>query len=549
MVKTKIEIEEMLKRADRLNRLDSYVAELINTNPTETVTSQIFDVQGVLSSSYIRVLDRGVVYNTASGQVAPIPSNNTTCVYKDVTRNILYVGTATAGVWEFNLTTKVGKVYNTAGGATSGQQIQSNVIRSISKDETMNMLYVGTDAGIWYLSGAGAGGRITTLTAFIGQALPSNSLRSIMAFHSGGNSNLYVGTDSGVWTYNGTTDVGKVFNTVGGAGAGSQLPNNAVSSIDYDSTNGILYAGTAAGIWQYTVGTDTGKVYNFAGGAGVGQQLNSNTVLCVHKDSINNILYAGTDSGMWQYTVGTDAGKRYNTFTGAGSGLQLPNDYVTSVFKDTSRNIVYASTFDVVAMIPVSGVWVYNIASDTGGVFTTGTNVNGSSLPSNRTNFVVSDITRNVIYVATIGGVWQYAYLANVNYNGTQTRTVTYQQFTTDILNEPIMIDHIRLMCSDSTQLTKPIKLYYYTPTGKVESKYYSTLNNRMATDGDNTIIDINLPKPIVFGSENYFALDILPSTTVFFSIFYRQINKWELLNNIIGFRDNQFDSENSKTL
>lgn len=70
-----------------------------------------------------------------------------------------------------------------------------------------------------------------------------------------------------------------------------------------------------------------------------------------------------------------------------------------------------------------------------------------------------------------------------------------------------------------------------------------------MATDGDQTVLDINLPKPIAFGAENYFALDILPSTTVFFTVFYRQVNKWELLNNIIGFRDNQFDSENSKSL
>lgn len=548
MVKTKVELEEMMKRADRLNRLDSYVAELINTNPTETVTSQIFDINGILSSSYLRALDRGTVYNTASGQVAPIPSYNVTCTYKDSARNILYAGTD-AGVWAFNLTTKVGKVYNTAGGATSGVQLQSNNITSISKDETANILVVGTDAGIWLLTSAGVGSRITTLTVVVGDALPSNTISSIKAIHAGVNSNLYVGTSAGVWTYTSSTNTGKVFNAAGGAGVGSQLPNNAVSSVDYDSTNGILYAGTGAGVWQYTVATDTGKIYNFAGGAGVGQQLNSNTVLCVHKDSLNNILYAGTDSGMWQYTVGTDTGKRYNTLTGAGSGYQLPNDYVKSIFKDTSRDIVYAATFDVVAMIPVSGVWVYNIASDTGGVFTTGTNVNGSSLPINRTNFVVSDITRNVIYVATTLGVWQYAYISNLNYNGTQLRTVTYQQFTTDVLNEPIIIDHIRLMCSDSTQLTKPIKLYYYTPNGKVESKYYSTLINRMATDGDQTVLDINLPKPIAFGAENYFALDILPSTTVFFTVFYRQVNKWELLNNIIGFRDNQFDSENSKSL
>lgn len=546
MVKTKIEIEEMLKRADRLNRLDSYVAELINNNQYDTVNSKIFDVQSILNGSYLVALDRGTVYNTTSGQVAPIPSNTATCVYKDVARNILYVGTSAAGVWEYNLTTRVGKIYNTAGGATSGQQLQSNVIRSISKDETMNMLYVGTDAGIWYLSGAGAGGRITTLTAVIGQALPSNSLRSIMAVHSGLNSNLYVGTDAGVWTYNGTTDVGKVFNTAGGAGVGDQLPHNYTPSVFYDATNSILYAATSAGMWQYTVGTDTGKAYTNAGGAGVGDQLPNNITKSVFKDVSNGIVYVGTLGGVWQYTISTDTGKKYTIAGGATNGSQLPINTVYSVFKDSTNDILYAGT--------TAGVWEYNVATDTGKVYNpSGGASHGSQLPINSVSGLYKDETRNVLYVsmngATIGGVWQYAYISNLNYNGTQTRTVTYSQFTTDVLNEPIMIDHIRLMCSDSTQFNKPIKLYYSTPNGRVESKYYSTMINRMATDGDNTIIDINLPKPIVFGSENYFALDILPSTTVFFSIFYRQINKWELLNNIIGFRDNQFDSENSKNL
>lgn len=348
MVKTKVELEEMLKRADRLNRLDSYVAELINSNPYDTVNSKIFDINGVLTNSISNRLDRGVVYNMASGQVVPLPSNDINCLFKDSTNNILYVGT-TAGLWQYNLTTRVGKVYNTAGGAEFGVQLPNNNVISIVKDIINNVVYVGTNGGgLWvYYCGLKYGRVFDSMDIFIGDPIPSDIILSL-SLSSNTAHNVVLGTSAGVWkgtVANVALNTGKLFDAAGGAGVGDQLPNNLVYGISCDISLNTLYAATNAGVWQYNITTDTGKVYNTAGGAGAGQQLTSNSTRCIVKDSINNILYVGTLAfGIWQYNVATDTGIRYRTTGGATNGVQLPDDGIRSLSKDESDNILYVGT-------------------------------------------------------------------------------------------------------------------------------------------------------------------------------------------------------------
>jgi hypothetical protein len=500
-----------------------------------------------LSSSYIRVLDRGAVYNTASGQVVALPNNSTTDIFKDSTRNILYVATYGGGVWEYNLTTRVGKVYNTAGGVLGGNQLPENNVLSITKDVTNNILYVGTETkGVWvYYINSNYGRTFDNMDVFVGDNIPSNQINAI-SITSNTAYNIALGTSAGVWVgtvANVALNNGKLYNAAGGVGGGSNIPDDNALGLFCDIASTALYTavGNTGGIWILNTTTNIGSIIDSTTIV-VGDSLPLSDVYNIQKDLTNGFLYASTKFGLWRYKISTNTGKIFNTAGGATNGSQVPSNQISNSFVDEVNGIVYAGTD--------SGLWEYNTLTDTGKVYnTTSGAAHGSQLPNNVINGIFKDTTRNVVYAATSAGVWQYIYISNIIYDGTQTRTVTYQQFTTDVLNEPIMIDHIRLMCSDASQFNKPIKLYYTTPNGKVESKYYSTLINRMATDGDQTVLDINLPKPIAFGSENYFALDILPSTTIFFSVFYRQVNKWELLNNIISFRDNQFDSENSKTL
>lgn len=538
MVNDKKQLERMMRWSDFLGKQGSFVGEFVNENVYDTITAEIFNLTNVLGNTYLRVLDRGVVYNTTSGQVAPLPDNIATCVYKDVSRNILYVGTTSAGVWEYNLTTKVGKVYNTTGGATSGQQLQSNTITSISKDETANILVVGTDSGIWLLYSGGGGSRITTLTAVLDDALPSDNIRTVQAVHFMTSFQIYVATASGVWVYTASANSGKLYNTAGGAGAGSQLPSNDVNSVFYDSVNSILYAATSlivnGGIWVLSGGV--GSIINNATVV-VGDNLPSDDVYCIAKDISNNILYAGTSLGTWAYTIGTNTGKLFNTAGGAANGSQLPSNNNRSIFIDETNNILYVGT-------QMSGVWEYNVDTDTGKVYNTVSGASqGSQLPNNTVIHIEKDLTRNVLYVSTSAGLWQYAYLSNINYNGTQLRTVTYSEFVTSISTQPIIIYHLRLTCQTSnSQLWKPLMLYYNTPTGLVKSSFYSTIKNRLATDADQTVIDIYLDKPIVFTKDNYFKFDILPSTTVFFTVYYKQLDRSGLLSEIIKLRDPEED-------
>jgi len=267
-----------------------------------------------------------------------------------------------------------------------------------------------------------------------------------------------------------------------------QLPDNNVVSIYKDIVNNMFYAATSAGLWELDVAMDFGKIYNTLGGAGNGSQVPADAILFVFKDEVDGFLYAGSGLGLWEYNTTTDTGKTYNTSSGAAHGSQLPSNQINAFYKDAQRNILYTCVYGF--------------------------------------------------------GIWQYAYISNIRYTGSTVRTVTYSQFVTDIITQPIIITEIKLMCTNPAQFDKPITLYYSTPYGAVRSFYYSSLASRFATDGDNTVLDIHLDKPIVFSKDNYFKMDILPANTIYFTVYYKQMSREGLMKEMVTFVENGFEEE-----
>lgn len=210
---------------------------------------------------------------------------------------------------------------------------------------------------------------------------------------------MYVGANGGFWIYNMDTGAGVSVPLGSGAVSGAQLPNTA-QAIYKDLTHNMLWVGTFNGLWQLNLTTNFGKLYTIAGGAANGQQLPGNDIQSVFIDEANNILYAGTAAGgMWRYNIATDTGKVFSPAGGAANGEQIPAFFITSFAKDLPANILYAGT--------LGGIWRYDENTSTGKVFSTVSGA-GSGQQLNNANVRQVFLSENFLHAATDGGIWEY---------------------------------------------------------------------------------------------------------------------------------------------
>ena len=108
------------------------------------------------------------------------PTGITRTVFFDNTYEILYVGFMTNGVYQYDTKFGVGEHLSAAiPFTTNGVEIPNDPVRKIYKDETKNKIYVSsTTNGIWSYNLANGKGKIfNTLSGVTyGSNLPSNNL-------------------------------------------------------------------------------------------------------------------------------------------------------------------------------------------------------------------------------------------------------------------------------------------------------------------------------------------------------------------------------------
>jgi ligand-binding sensor domain-containing protein len=96
--------------------------------------------------------DTGLVINdtTPITSGVPMPEPYLIAITIDPVNQILWVGTDSYGVWEYQITIDEGRVYNATGGQSQGSGVPSNNIQSLYYDATNQLLWAGTrGGGVW----------------------------------------------------------------------------------------------------------------------------------------------------------------------------------------------------------------------------------------------------------------------------------------------------------------------------------------------------------------------------------------------------------------
>ena len=297
-----------------------------------------------------------------------------------------------------------GKLFNTSEGAGSGVQLPTIIVNSAVLNKTTNFYFVSTQSGIWvYDITNDIGSLITTSTSVTGDALPDNHTVGLSIDET--NNILFVATVSGVWKYNISTNTGTAYTTASGVSAGDNLPANNTAYLVFDSNNNRLFASSALFLWQLDINTNTGLDLTTVP---FGDNYPTGTNNTIHYDLVNDLLFVGLGGGinrLYQYNPATTTGKIFSTIAGAGSGDQMPSGIVTYQITQIG-NSIYVPTYN-------TGIWIYNIATDTGSLLNTLTSVTGEALPDNivYTCKYVSD--NDKLYVSSGNKLWSLVITSN----------------------------------------------------------------------------------------------------------------------------------------
>jgi len=291
----------------------------------------------------------GKKFTTLGGAGAgnQLPNNDVRYIRLDRTNNVIYAATFGGGIWKYDVTTDTGSIYNAAGGAGFGNQLPHNNCNACDFDQGNLILYVATaGGGVWQYDVGTDTGTVwnAAYAPATGDKLPNDICVGIDIDEV--NNLLWVTTTlHGAWRYNVTTDDGKKFTTLTGAANGSQLPTDNCLGVKADPVNSYVWIGTNGnGLWQYNTATDTGAVFNMAGGSGSGDQIAGNVVRRIAVDVTNNIIYCATLFGGWRYDVTNDKGLRYRTTFTVNSGVTVPDNNASSVYWDNTLNIFHLGT-------------------------------------------------------------------------------------------------------------------------------------------------------------------------------------------------------------
>lgn len=141
-----------------------------------------------------------------------------------------------------------------------------------------------------------------------------------------------------------------------------------------------------------------GKIFTTTQGAANGDQLQDNNIAHSNYNKTTNILYVATASGLWIYNVNTDTGSIINISTSV-LGDALPSDNLYFIEIDETNNILYIGHG--------LGMWIYNVNTNTGKSYIVGSGVSfGDNIPGTCRQVAV-DFDNNILYAAGINYLWK----------------------------------------------------------------------------------------------------------------------------------------------
>lgn len=454
------------------------------------------------------------------------------------------------------------KLYNTSGGAGSGDQLPSDQILYSAFNPTTNIYYgILTDFGIWaYNATTDSAVLIDNSTPVNGDPLPNDLLYDITLDVT--NNILYVGhaaSGGGFWKYDINTNTGFNYDSSGGVSAGDNVPSLAYT-LTFDSSNNILWIAGSGYTWKLDIATNTGtELTNVASGDDF-----AGTAISSYYDTDNDLFFVGTfSSGLYKYDPSDDSGLIYNTSGGAGSGDQLPDNDVR--FQMTKKdNSLYVPTLG-------GGIWVYNIVTDFGSIINTSTVFNGDNLPDNEVYSCEYSSFTNKLYVGSDDKLWTLDFSTNTGtidtstvrpvypswsliYNNGQlwdstvggglyryieftfptfssgsNEGVTYDYIIEALKSRPIKISKIIYQSNNADQLNNILKSVYESITG---SKTEYTINFRNYTDPElpYLTVHIELEEGIIADVDRFLEMYIEGNTSVNFIFEYCQVETEEII-------------------
>lgn len=466
-----------------------------------------------------------------------------------------------------------GILFTTVGGAENGIQMPSiGGVNGAAHDTVNNVYYIPIQFGGIYVYDAKTktGSLIDTGTVITGTKLPTENVSDIAIDLA--NNIIYAGTTSGVWKYDISNNTGKVYNNAGGAASGTQLPNDFATSVEYDSANHFLWvAGNGASfVWRLNLANEEG--YNASANA-VGEAYNgAANARTIFVDTKRNQLIVGTTShGLWFYNIAGNTGLVFNAVGGATNGTQLPSNDIKWQMDITPDGVLYVPTY--------SGIWKYNINTDTGTVISDATAFNGDDLPNNSiiscyyvvetnslhvgilnwvwvldldTDTGTTGIAHNTgdaipvgsfVYISYYNRVYLYATLNNgvwifiekdqtivgVNSGITASNAGSYESIVESIKAQPIAINKIIYQCDNDVQKANSIKIVGSDINGDRKSYFINLIKHTDAIH-PYPIIPIELKQDIILDHKSYIQMNVEGNTDVNLIFEGKQYNPKSLL-------------------
>ena len=466
----------------------------------------------------------------------------------------------------------VGKQYTTGGGAGSGVQLPTNLIEDGFLDTVNNILYIATifTGGIWiYDIDSDIGSIIDSSTVVIGDALPSDAIFNITKDIV--NNTIYVVHGAiGVWKYNISTNTGTNYTTSSGVSSGDNLPGTP-SYLTFDTTNNFLWVAGSAYIWRLNSANNGEDVTSTVSGTAYP----NDNVRSIHYNESHNLVFVGKQTkGLYRYDISADSGQIYNPSGGAGNGDQIPSNRVNFQIGENGA-IIYVPTD--------TGIWIYNIATDTGSIINTATIVTGDSLPSNNVItchysdwdgklYVGATVTwsynpstnmgadlgtatsgdnrqagasRFTIYYRGIlwdalgtGGIWNWIEFivpefTDIVIQSEEGNQVSYDYITRDVQTSPIKISKITFTSENSLQKFNTLTHLIQTPRGG-EITYQVHFSNYVNPLLPFKQIHIDLEDSLLIDYENFMQIPIEANTCIQLIMEYTQKQPIDLLEELI---------------
>jgi signal transduction histidine kinase/ligand-binding sensor domain-containing protein/AraC-like DNA-binding protein len=195
-------------------------------------------------------------------------------------------------------------------------------VNSLLYDNQRNMLWVGTEGALYFLTPSG-----TTYSVNAVSALSGNSVKSLAEDSVG---NIIIGTDNGLYIYDGTRTVCYTHDSR----IDSSLSNNVVWCV-YADRNNTIWAGTEYNV-SITKNSKNYDVYPLSLLTGRGD---GNQIYEIYRDSNNNLWFGGTN-GLIKYNYAT---KTPTWFKPGDAAHPLPHNRIRNIMEDSDGDVWIAT--------------------------------------------------------------------------------------------------------------------------------------------------------------------------------------------------------------